>query len=128
MVLSRNAQLVWVLASKFIPPFVVSQAALRRGVKSAGDLIPWTVAQQFQDHKFASLSGARVVRIAVCLVEDTHTSMHFAFATFGCFSHPFLCKMLGRQVHPDATRMGYGSYVRCSVVRTAGSDLTYLTD
>mgnify|MGYP003884777025 FL=1 len=41
------------------------QAALRRGVKHSGDLIPWTVSQQFQDHKFASLSGARVVRIAV---------------------------------------------------------------
>ena len=30
-----------------------------------GDLIPWTVTQQFQDADFASLSGARVVRIAV---------------------------------------------------------------
>ena len=29
-----------------------------------GDLIPWTVTQQFQDADFASLSGARVVRIA----------------------------------------------------------------
>ncbi len=30
-----------------------------------GDLLPWTVAQQFQDADFASLSGARIVRIAV---------------------------------------------------------------
>ena len=30
-----------------------------------GDLIPWTVTQQFQDAEFARLSGARVVRIAV---------------------------------------------------------------
>jgi N-acetyltransferase 10 len=30
-----------------------------------GDLIPWTVTQQFQDADFAALSGARVVRIAV---------------------------------------------------------------
>ncbi|KAK5992723.1 RNA cytidine acetyltransferase [Cladobotryum mycophilum] len=29
-----------------------------------GDLIPWLVSQQFQDEEFASLSGARVVRIA----------------------------------------------------------------
>eukprot|EP01114_Cavostelium_apophysatum_P015200 TRINITY_DN4099_c0_g1_i2.p1 TRINITY_DN4099_c0_g1~~TRINITY_DN4099_c0_g1_i2.p1 ORF type:complete len:1031 (-),score=293.42 TRINITY_DN4099_c0_g1_i2:2-3094(-) len=29
-----------------------------------GDLIPWTMAQQFQDSGFASLQGARVVRIA----------------------------------------------------------------
>jgi N-acetyltransferase 10 len=43
----------------------VLQASLQRGVQAAGDLIPWTVAQQFQDHKFAALSGARIVRIAV---------------------------------------------------------------
>jgi N-acetyltransferase 10 len=30
-----------------------------------GDMIPWTVSQQYQDSEFASLSGARVVRIAV---------------------------------------------------------------
>lgn len=30
-----------------------------------GDLIPWTVGQQFQDADFPALSGARVVRIAV---------------------------------------------------------------
>eukprot|EP01090_Pellita_catalonica_P018107 TRINITY_DN570_c0_g1_i3.p1 TRINITY_DN570_c0_g1~~TRINITY_DN570_c0_g1_i3.p1 ORF type:complete len:526 (+),score=126.68 TRINITY_DN570_c0_g1_i3:44-1621(+) len=32
--------------------------------RAAGDLIPWTVSQQFQDEDFAALSGARVVRIA----------------------------------------------------------------
>ena len=40
-----------------------------RGQKAAGDLIPWTISQQFQDNDFPSLSGARVVRIA------THPSM-----------------------------------------------------
>lgn len=35
-----------------------------RGMKPSGDLIPWIVAQQFQDDEFATLSGARVVRIA----------------------------------------------------------------
>jgi len=35
-----------------------------RGLRAAGDLIPWTVSQQFQDEDFPSLSGARVVRIA----------------------------------------------------------------
>lgn len=39
-------------------------AQLRRGQRASGDLIPWTVAQQFQDSEFAGLSGARVVRIA----------------------------------------------------------------
>jgi N-acetyltransferase 10 len=40
-------------------------AQLARGHRSAGDLIPWTIAQQFGDSKFAQLSGARIVRIAV---------------------------------------------------------------
>ncbi|KAL2917077.1 N-acetyltransferase 10 [Polyrhizophydium stewartii] len=39
-------------------------ASLSRGVRASGDLIPWVVTQQFQDDDFASLSGARVVRIA----------------------------------------------------------------
>jgi hypothetical protein len=30
-----------------------------------GDLIPWTVGQQFQDADFPALSGGRIVRIAV---------------------------------------------------------------
>jgi len=37
---------------------------LSRGRRPHGDLIPWLVSQQFQDENFASLSGARVVRIA----------------------------------------------------------------
>ena len=37
---------------------------LSRGKRASGDLIPWTMAQQFQDDNFPSLSGARVVRIA----------------------------------------------------------------
>ena len=38
--------------------------SLSRGKRASGDLIPWTVSQQFQDSKFPSLSGARIVRIA----------------------------------------------------------------
>lgn len=38
--------------------------SLGRGTRPSGDLIPWLVSQQFQDEEFASLSGARVVRIA----------------------------------------------------------------
>jgi N-acetyltransferase 10 len=41
------------------------EAQLARGHRSAGDLIPWTLSQQFGDAKFAQLSGARIVRIAV---------------------------------------------------------------
>jgi N-acetyltransferase 10 len=39
-------------------------ASISRGLRPSGDLIPWTVAQQFQDDNFAQLSGARVVRVA----------------------------------------------------------------
>eukprot|EP00002_Diphylleia_rotans_P024304 TRINITY_DN4795_c0_g1_i1.p1 TRINITY_DN4795_c0_g1~~TRINITY_DN4795_c0_g1_i1.p1 ORF type:complete len:1024 (-),score=229.08 TRINITY_DN4795_c0_g1_i1:125-3196(-) len=38
--------------------------SLARGHRASGDLIPWTVSQQYQDSNFAGLSGARVVRIA----------------------------------------------------------------
>lgn len=37
---------------------------LQRGKRASGDLIPWTIAQQFQDSNFPSLCGARIVRIA----------------------------------------------------------------
>ena len=59
-------------------PLVVLQVALEggmsrgvvmdglwRGVRPDGDMIPWIVAQQFQESAFGGLSGARVVRIAV---------------------------------------------------------------
>ncbi|XP_034032144.1 RNA cytidine acetyltransferase isoform X2 [Thalassophryne amazonica] len=39
--------------------------SLSRGKKAFGDLIPWTVSEQFQDSEFGGLSGARIVRIAV---------------------------------------------------------------
>lgn len=39
--------------------------SLNRGKRAAsGDLIPWTIARQFNEENFASLSGARIVRIA----------------------------------------------------------------
>ena len=41
------------------------RAAMGRGVRASGDLVPWTIAQHFQDDEFARLSGARIVRIAV---------------------------------------------------------------
>uniref|UniRef100_A0AC35TPU2 RNA cytidine acetyltransferase n=1 Tax=Rhabditophanes sp. KR3021 TaxID=114890 RepID=A0AC35TPU2_9BILA len=36
-----------------------------KGRKAVGDLIPWTVSQQFMDHDFPQLLGGRIVRIAV---------------------------------------------------------------
>ncbi|KJE95863.1 N-acetyltransferase 10 [Capsaspora owczarzaki ATCC 30864] len=42
----------------------VISRSLAQGVRASGDLIPWTISQQYQDNDFGSLSGARVVRIA----------------------------------------------------------------
>jgi len=36
----------------------------KRGFKPAGDLIPWTISEHFQDNEFPNLTGVRVVRIA----------------------------------------------------------------
>ena len=36
----------------------------KRGFKPAGDLIPWTVSEHYQDNEFPNLKGVRVVRIA----------------------------------------------------------------
>eukprot|EP00596_Hydrurales_sp_CCMP1899_P009732 CAMPEP_0119043946 /NCGR_PEP_ID=MMETSP1177-20130426/27152_1 /TAXON_ID=2985 /ORGANISM="Ochromonas sp, Strain CCMP1899" /LENGTH=1122 /DNA_ID=CAMNT_0007013131 /DNA_START=32 /DNA_END=3400 /DNA_ORIENTATION=- len=40
------------------------QSEMTRSAKASGDMIPWTISQQFSDNEFATLSGARVVRIA----------------------------------------------------------------
>ena len=42
-----------------------AQVSLAQGQLPQGDLIPWTVGQQFQDSEFPGLSGARIVRISV---------------------------------------------------------------
>lgn len=39
-------------------------SSLSRGKRASGDMIPWTISQQFNDHEFGNLSGARIVRIA----------------------------------------------------------------
>lgn len=36
----------------------------RRGFKPAGDLIPWTIGEQYHDQSFAHKKGIRVVRVA----------------------------------------------------------------
>jgi len=51
--------------------------SLQRGKRASGDMIPWTVSQQFNDHEFGNLSGARIVRIA------THPD--FQKVHMGCF-------------------------------------------
>lgn len=71
-------------------PLVVLQVALEgniskdvimdgigRGVRAGGDMIPWLVAQQFQENRFGMLSGARVVRIA-CHPDYANVSATFS--------------------------------------------------
>lgn len=41
-----------------------AKSGLSRGQRASGDLIPWTLGQQFQDSDFATLSGARILRVA----------------------------------------------------------------
>lgn len=41
-----------------------SHMQLSRGQRAPGDLIPWTISQQFQEPDFATISGARIVRVA----------------------------------------------------------------
>lgn len=36
----------------------------KRGFKPAGDLIPWTISEFYQDNEFPNLTGIRVVRVA----------------------------------------------------------------
>ncbi|KAJ3561455.1 hypothetical protein NP233_g10184 [Leucocoprinus birnbaumii] len=42
----------------------VIMEGLGRGLRAGGDMIPWLIAQQFQESAFGGLSGARVVRVA----------------------------------------------------------------
>jgi N-acetyltransferase 10 len=49
---------------------------LGRGMRAGGDMIPWLVSQQFQETKFGTLSGARVVRIA-CHPDYANVSTFF---------------------------------------------------
>ena len=49
-------------------------STLSQGRRSSGDMIPWIVSQQYQDPDFASLSGARIVRIAT---HPDYTSMGY---------------------------------------------------
>lgn len=41
-----------------------AREGLGRAARAAGDLIPWTIGQQFQEPGFAELAGVRIVRVA----------------------------------------------------------------
>ncbi len=40
------------------------ESNISRGGTPSGDLIPWSISQQFSDNDFATLCGARIVRVA----------------------------------------------------------------
>lgn len=42
----------------------VQRSLASRELKPSGDMISWCLVEQFQDEQFASLAGARIVRIA----------------------------------------------------------------
>lgn len=57
---------------------LIAAVCVDRIKSSAGDLIPWTLANHFQDENVAALSGVRIIRIAtaVRLVGVFFISMH----------------------------------------------------
>ncbi|KAI9228510.1 MAG: GNAT acetyltransferase 2-domain-containing protein [Piptocephalis tieghemiana] len=70
--------------------------SLGRGQRAAGDIIPWLISQQYQDEDFATLSGARVVRIA--------THPRYAKMGYGGRALDLLIRFYqGEFVDPDAT-------------------------
>jgi len=93
----------------------VMQSSLSKGKRASGDLIPWTVSQQYQESSFGSLSGARVVRFVFDVVD---VGMRTSFLTLihtllTPHSHTSTLTLTHPQVriavHPDVQRMGYGS-------------------
>jgi len=61
---------------------------LKRGRRAAGDLIPWTIAQQYQDEDFPVLAGARVIRIA------THPDYYGVFFIIYDFKETYISYLL----------------------------------
>lgn len=77
--------------------------SLRRGVRQAGDLIPWTISQQFQDDDFGKLSGARIVRIATHPGDEPCTS-GYKTKTAATWQH----------MQTNRTQHWLNNYVSCS--------------
>ncbi|CAI2319003.1 unnamed protein product [Caenorhabditis sp. 36 PRJEB53466] len=60
---------------------------LERGKRAAGDLLPWTVSQQFMDKQFGTLSGGRIVRVAV---HPDYQSMGYGTRAVQLIEHYYL--------------------------------------
>ena len=80
-------------------------ANMSRGIRPSGDLIPYSISQQFQDSDFGSLSGARVVRIA------SHPDLQGM--GYGTRALQLLCQyysgqLTGISVDPGSRELGQG--------------------
>ncbi|CAI4230919.1 unnamed protein product [Auanema sp. JU1783] len=62
-------------------------SSLERGKRAAGDLLPWTLSQQFLDDEFPTLFGGRIVRIAV---HSDYQSMGYGSRALGLLEDYFL--------------------------------------
>lgn len=106
-----------------------AQTALAAGQLPQGDLLPWMIGQQFQDNRFPSLSGARIVRVA------THPTI--LGAGYGGRAIQELCRYYEGQIsranaalpacrairtvpHPNACAVG--NRVRCGAVSGSSDD------
>ncbi|GJE88847.1 hypothetical protein PsYK624_049340 [Phanerochaete sordida] len=82
---------------------------LSRGYRAGGDMIPWLISQQFQESKFALLSGARVVRIAT---HPDYTSMGYGARAIQCLNSFYSGEYFNldeaaeaEQAYPDPARV-----------------------
>ncbi|OBA19422.1 DUF699-domain-containing protein [Metschnikowia bicuspidata var. bicuspidata NRRL YB-4993] len=91
--------------------------SLARGQRAGGDLIPWLVAQQFQDDEFASLSGARVVRIAT---NPDYAGMGYGSRALALLKDYFEGKFTDIS---EATTLGDHTLARVSDAELAGASL-----
>ncbi|KAI0032794.1 GNAT acetyltransferase 2-domain-containing protein [Vararia minispora EC-137] len=98
----------------------ISKAAiidgLQRGLRAGGDMIPWIVSQQFQESKFARMSGARIVRIAT---HPDYASMGYGARALQALNAYFS----GEYFNLDEADKGEPSYPDASA-----QDTTLLTD
>ncbi|RNA32849.1 N-acetyltransferase 10 [Brachionus plicatilis] len=74
---------------------------LQRGKRASGDLIPWTVSQQFQDDDFARLAGARIVRIAT---HPEYQGMGYGQRAMNLLRDYYEGKMLSLSEAPDQSQ------------------------
>lgn len=89
----------------------------KRGFKPAGDLIPWTVSEHYQDNEFPHLKGIRVVRIA------THPDCQRM--GYGSRALHLLTEYYeGKMINLDVTTLQENTILECkSKNQNTGSDL-----